>query len=103
MSGMILRYGKERETMLTKKQKDKIIDGYKTHKGDTGSPEVQIAILTAEIDDLSKHLKKHLKDQSSRRGLLGKVASRKKLQMFLRKEDEERYRKLMQKLGLKFS
>ncbi|MBU1166843.1 30S ribosomal protein S15 [Patescibacteria group bacterium] len=87
--------------MLEKKQKDKIIATNATHKGDTGSPEVQIAILTAEIEDLAKHLKKHDKDHSSRRGLLGKVAQRKKIQMYLKKEDQERYQKLMKKLGLK--
>ncbi|MBU1118652.1 30S ribosomal protein S15 [Patescibacteria group bacterium] len=87
--------------MLTKKDKDKIIAKYKTHKQDTGSPEVQIAILTAEIEDLTGHLKIHRKDHSSRRGLLKKVAQRKKLQMFLKKEDLERYETLMKKLKLK--
>lgn len=89
--------------MLSKKQKDKIIEKYKTHKNDTGSPEVQIAILTAEVKDLTKHLKSHSKDHSSRRGLLGKVAQRKRHEIFLKKEDEVRYQKLMKNLGLKTS
>lgn len=87
--------------MLTKADKDKIIEKFKTHKNDTGSPEVQIAILSAEIDDLTGHLKTHKKDHSSRRGLLGKVASRRKLLMFLQKESEERYEKLIKALKIK--
>lgn len=87
--------------MLTKAQKDGIIKKFKTHKDDTGSPEVQIAILTAEIEDLTGHLKTHKKDHSSRRGLLGKVAQRRKLLMFLKKEDQERYEKLIKALKIK--
>jgi small subunit ribosomal protein S15 len=87
--------------MLTKKQKDNIIEKFKTHKDDTGSPEVQIAILSYEINDLIKHLKSHKKDQSSRRGLLGKVSQRRKLLNYLKKEDEKRYLSLIKKLKLK--
>lgn len=87
--------------MLSKKAKDTVIEQFKTHKDDTGSPEVQIAILTAEIDYLTSHLKKHKKDHSSRRGLLGKVSSRKKLLSYLQKEDEDRYAKLIKKLEIK--
>ncbi|MBU1178200.1 30S ribosomal protein S15 [Patescibacteria group bacterium] len=87
--------------MLTKKKKDNLIVKYATKKGDTGSPEVQIAILSAEIDYLAKHLKKHKKDESSRRGLLGKVNQRRKLLSYLKREDEKRYEKLIKKLGLK--
>lgn len=87
--------------MLTKKQKDKIIEKFKIHKDDTGSPEVQVAILSYEIDDLIKHLKTHKKDQSSRRGLLGKVSQRRKLLNYLKKEDEKRYLSLIKKLKLK--
>jgi small subunit ribosomal protein S15 len=87
--------------MLTKKQKDKIIDKYKTHKNDTGSPEVQIAILSYEINDLIDHLKIHKKDQSSRHGLLSKIALRRKLLTYLKKEDENRYLTLIKKLELK--
>lgn len=87
--------------MLTKTQKDKIIEKFKTHKGDTGSPEVQVAILSYEVDDLIKHLKAHKKDQSSRRGLLGKVNQRRRLLTYLKGEDEKRYALLIKKLGLK--
>jgi small subunit ribosomal protein S15 len=87
--------------MLTKRQKNNIIKKFKTHKDDTGSPEVQVAILSAEVDYLVKHLKKHKKDHSSRRGLLGKVNQRRSLLNYLVKEDEKRYRSLIKKLGLK--
>ncbi|MEW6407262.1 MAG: 30S ribosomal protein S15 [Patescibacteria group bacterium] len=87
--------------MLTKKQKDKIIEKFKTHKTDTGSPEVQCAILTKEIEELTEHLKSHKKDQSSRRGLLGKINQRRKLLLYLKSESEKRYASLIKKLGLK--
>lgn len=87
--------------MLTKRQKDKIIEKFRIHKSDTGSPEVQVAILCHEIDDLVKHLKTHKKDQSSRRGLLGKIEQRRKLLSYLRSEDEKRYDSLIKKLKLK--
>jgi len=87
--------------MLTKRQKQNIIEKYKTHKEDTGSSEVQIAVLSAEVDYLIKHLKSHKKDHSSRRGLLGKVNQRRKLLNFLKREDEKRYLALIKKLGLK--
>jgi small subunit ribosomal protein S15 len=87
--------------MLNKKQKDKIIEKFKSHKSDTGSPEVQCAILTKEIEDLTGHLKSHKKDQSSRRGLLGKVNQRRKLLLYLKGEDEKRYLGLIKKLGMK--
>lgn len=87
--------------MLTKRQKDNLIKKFKTHKDDTGSPEVQIAILSAEIDYLIKHLKSHKKDHSSRRGLLGKVNQRRRALNYLSREDEDRYKKLIKKLGLK--
>lgn len=87
--------------MLEKKQKDKIIAKFKTHKSDTGSPEVQIAILSYEVNELIEHLKTHRKDNSSRRGLLGKIALRRKLLNYLKKEDEKRYETLIKKLKLK--
>lgn len=87
--------------MLTKRQKDNIIKKFAIHKNDTGSPEVQIALLTYEIKDLTKHLKTHKKDHSSRRGLLGKVVQRKKLLKYLKNEDETRYEKLIKKLKIK--
>lgn len=87
--------------MLTKKQKDKIIQKYKSHKDDTGSPEVQIAILTAEIQDLTGHLQTHKKDHSSRRGLLKKVGQRRRLMRYLKKENGDSYGKLIVALKIK--
>ena len=87
--------------MLSKKKKDQIIDKFRTHKGDTGSPEVQAAILSAEIKELTKHLKTHKKDFSSRRGLLRKVSQRRRLLRYLEREDEKRFDKLVRALKLK--
>ena len=87
--------------MLKIKKKLKVIEKHQVHDTDTGSVEVQTAILSEEIDALAKHLKKHPKDNHSRRGLLGMVSQRKKLQDYLKKEDEKRYNKLIKKLGLK--
>ena len=86
--------------MLSKKKKDQIIADFKTHKNDTGSPEVQIAILTAEIKELSKHLKDHKKDFSSRRGLLRKVSQRRRLLRYLERENEKSFDKLVKALKL---
>jgi small subunit ribosomal protein S15 len=85
---------------LTKVQKSQIIKDYQLFEGDTGSPEVQIAILTASIQELTDHLKQHKKDNHSRRGLLKQVAKRRRLLDFLMKRSEERYRKLIDRLGL---
>lgn len=87
--------------MLERKKKEKIIEKYKTHESDTGSSQVQIAILTEEIKELTKHLKTHKKDFSSRRGLLRKVAERRRLLNYLRREDEKAYAKLVKNLKLK--
>lgn len=87
--------------MLTKKEKDKIIDNFKTHASDTGSSEVQIAILTEEIKQLTKHLQDHKKDFSSRRGLLKKVGLRRRLLKYLEKENPKSYENLIAKLKLK--
>lgn len=87
--------------MLTKKEKDKIIEKHKTHDADTGSPEVQIAILSAEIKRLTGHLKDHKKDFSSRRGLLRKVGLRRRLLRFLQKDNPKSYEALAKKLKLK--
>ena len=87
--------------MLTKEQKDKIIKKFKTHSTDTGSPEVQIAILTEEINQLTDHLKLHKKDFSSRRGLLKKVGLRRRLLRYLEKENQKSYESLTKKLKLK--
>lgn len=89
--------------MLTKTKKQKIIKEVKVHDSDTGSPEVQIAILSRRIDDLSLHLKKNKKDKHSRRGLLGLVAQRKSHMKYLEKKDSRRYNAVVKKLGLKKS
>ena len=87
--------------MITKLQKDNIIKKYATHKGDTGSPQVQIALLTAEIEDLTKHLQSHKKDFSSRRGLLKKVGQRRRLMKYLKKDNLDAYEKLIKALKIK--
>lgn len=87
--------------MLTRKEKDAIIKKFQVHKDDTGSPEVQIAILTKEIDQVSEHLKEHRKDNHSRRGLLKMVGNRRRLLRYLKNEDEKRYDKISEKLKLK--
>lgn len=87
--------------MLDKKKKEKIISKFKTHDSDTGYSHVQIAILTEEIKELTKHLKSHKKDFSSRRGLLKKVAERRRLLSYLRREDEKAYNEIIKTLKLK--
>jgi len=87
--------------MLDLKKKQALIKKYQTHAGDTGSSEVQIAILTAEIEELIGHLKSHPKDHSSRRGLLRKVSARRRLMRYLKKENAESYENLAKKLKLK--
>lgn len=89
--------------MLTKRKKQNIINKFKTHENDTGSPQVQIAILTAEIKDLTSHLKTHKKDFSSRRGLLKKVVERRRLLKYLEREDEASYKKLVDDLNIRVS
>ncbi|MFC1649422.1 30S ribosomal protein S15 [Patescibacteria group bacterium] len=85
---------------LTTDDKHKIIKKFARQKGDTGSPEVQIALLTAQIESLSGHLKEHKKDVHSRKGLLSMVAKRRRLLNYLKKHDEGRYKDLTKKLGL---
>lgn len=87
--------------MLDKKIKDKIIEKFRTHATDTGSPQVQIAILTEEIKRLSDHLKEHKQDFSSRRGLLKKVNERRKLLKYLEKDSPEDYEDLLVNLKLR--
>lgn len=87
--------------MLDKKVKEKVIKKYATHAGDTGSTQVQVAILTEEIKRLTEHLKEHRKDHSSRRGLLKKVGERRRLLRYLAAEDLEAYQDLVKRLGLK--
>ncbi|MDD3821569.1 MAG: 30S ribosomal protein S15 [Bacilli bacterium] len=86
---------------LTTKQKEEIIKQYARGKGDTGSPEVQIAILTKEITALTEHLNKHTHDYHSKRGLLKKVGQRRRLLNYLAKEDVTKYRDVVKKLGLR--
>lgn len=89
--------------MLSNQQKNSIIKKFQIHKDDTGSPEVQIAILTEEIKQLGEHLKIHRKDNHSRRGLLKMVGNRRRLLRFLKSEDEKRWVKIVEKLKLKVS
>lgn len=92
---------KEKHMPLDKKKKDKIIAKFKTHANDTGSPQVQIAILSEEINELAEHLKTHKKDFSSRRGLLKKVGLRRRLMKYLEKESQKEFLTLAEKLKLK--
>ena len=87
--------------MLTQEAKQEIMQKYAVREGDTGSPEVQIAVLSARIDYLTEHLKQHKKDHHSRRGLLKMVGHRRRLLSYLYKTDIERYRSIIAKLGLR--
>ena len=87
--------------MISKEEKERIIAEYQTHEGDTGSPEVQIAILTARINGLNEHFAVHKKDHHSRRCLLKMVGQRRGLLNYLKKKDIMRYRELIQRLGLR--
>lgn len=89
--------------MLDKKAKERLIKKFRTHETDTGSPQVQIAILSEEIKELTDHLKKHKHDFSSRRGLLKKVSERRKLLKYLQKEDAGQFKELAEKLKLKIA
>ncbi|ADI27255.1 30S ribosomal protein S15 [Geobacillus sp. G4] len=86
---------------LTQERKREIIEQFKIHENDTGSPEVQVAILTEQINNLNEHLRIHKKDHHSRRGLLKMVGKRRNLLAYLRKKDVARYRELIEKLGLR--
>ena len=87
--------------MITKAEKTAVIEANKTHEGDTGSPEVQIAILTERIHQLTEHLKVHKQDNHSRRGLYKMIGKRRSLLDYLMKKDIERYRTLIAKLGIR--
>ena len=87
--------------MIRKDEKTAVIEANRTHPTDTGSPEVQIAILTARIQELTEHLKVHKKDHHSRRGLLKMVALRRKLLDYVKREDLAQYQSLIQRLGLR--
>lgn len=86
---------------LSKDEKNEIIGGYGRHDGDTGSPEVQIALLTKRIEQLTEHLKAHKHDQHSRRGLLKLVGQRRRHLRYLNRKDPESYREVIQRLGLR--
>lgn len=86
---------------MTKKRKQEVINTYKREEKDTGSPEVQIALLTERINELTEHLKVHKKDNHSRRGLLKMVGKRRNLLNYLAKKDVNRYREIVEKLGLR--
>jgi len=87
--------------VLVRERKAALIDQYRTHATDTGSPEVQIAILSERIGELTEHFKAHQKDHASRRGLLMMVSKRRRLLDYLRKSDTERYKTVIQKLGIR--
>jgi len=87
--------------MILKEKKQELIEKYKRHDGDTGSPEVQISILTERINQLTEHLKVHKKDHHSRRGLLMMVGQRRRLLNYLMKKEIKRYRTIIEKLGLR--
>jgi small subunit ribosomal protein S15 len=86
---------------LVKEKKQEVIGSYKTHDGDTGSPEVQVALITSRIDYLTEHFKVHKKDHHSRVGLLKLVGRRRRLLDYLKGKDIERYRKLIERLGIR--
>lgn len=86
---------------ISQERKTELINEFKTHENDTGSPEVQIAVLTEQINNLNEHLRTHKKDHHSRRGLMKMVGKRRNLLTYLRKNDVHRYRELIDKLGLR--
>ena len=91
----------DQQVALTKDRKTELIGSYKTHDADTGSPEVQVAILSERINYLTEHFKSHAKDHHSRRGLLKLVGRRRRLLDYLKKTDQERYRSIIDKLGIR--
>jgi small subunit ribosomal protein S15 len=86
---------------LTVEKKKNLIEQFRTHDGDTGSPEVQIALLTERVNSLTEHFKQHAKDHHSRRGLLMLIGKRRSLLEYLRGKDPERYRSVIEKLGIR--
>ena len=87
--------------MLDRELKEKIVGNYRTHEGDTGSPQVQVALLTERINQLTEHFKTHKKDNHSRRGLLKMVSQRRSLLDYLKRRDIEQYHELISRLGLR--
>jgi len=98
---LLIKIGRKSIVPLTKERKQEIFAGHQTHEGDTGSPEVQIALLSARISHLTEHFKVHKKDHHSRRGLLMLVGQRRRLLNYLMKTDINRYRAIVAKLGLR--
>jgi small subunit ribosomal protein S15 len=92
---------KETPMSITVEEKQKLMKEYATRDGDTGSPEVQVAVLTSRIATLTEHFKTHKKDNHSRRGLLMMVAQRRKLLDYVKRKDEKRYQDLIERLGLR--
>ncbi len=101
LRGAIANNLKEGAIKMTQEKKQEIIKTYATHEGDTGSPEVQIAVLTCRISELTEHLKVHKKDHHSRRGMLKMIGHRRNLLAYLQKVDIERYRAIISKLGIR--
>jgi len=97
---MCIRQERKAQQML-KDEKQQVINDFKTHEGDTGSPEVQIAILTTRINELTEHFQVHKKDHASRRGLLKMVATRASLLKYVNKKDPQRYKAIISRLGLR--
>jgi small subunit ribosomal protein S15 len=89
------------ETVLTNERKTEVISAYRTHDSDTGSPEVQVAILSDRISYLTEHFKTHVKDHHSRRGLLKLVGQRRRLLDYLKRKDSDRYSELIKRLGIR--
>jgi len=87
--------------MITPEKKNEVVAAYATKEGDTGSPEVQVAILSARINDLTDHFKQHAKDNHSRRGLIRMVSTRRKLLDYVKSTDVKRYESLIERLGLR--
>ena len=97
----MLRFRRDRSRRLLMRETQTLVDEFGTHATDTGSPEVQVALLTERINHLTEHLKVHKKDHHSRRGLLMMVGKRRRLLDYLRNQDVERYRSVIAKLGLR--
>ena len=98
---MIRKNKEEKRQLAVVENKEEVIQEHATHEGDTGSPEVQVALLTTRIRHLTEHLREHKHDYHSRRGLLKLVGQRRRLLKYLQKKDVERYRTLISKLGLR--
>jgi small subunit ribosomal protein S15 len=101
LTGRDLDIGVDQNSVLARERKADVINRFRTHQSDTGSPEVQIAILSERIGELTEHFKSHKKDHASRRGLLMMVSKRRRLLDYLKKYDTERYKDVIQKLGIR--